>query len=174
MAGEMSGPNEQEVWMAALKHEFDDLLAFIYMMVKRDVEMGNQKRKDGKSTNGEVSEGRPHINMDPLPRPPTPPKPEGRDSQLDSKSDGLKEKIRLMRGLSSFGTQISSFLMDLIPVEERIKDAAKTKEIMDMPAFMALVEQIAKRTLVEKNEGEVQMIAKNDGKWKKTLPCYTH
>ena len=41
-------------------------------------------------------------------------------------------------------------------VEERIKDAAKTKEIMDMPALMALVEQIAKRTLVEKNEGGVQ------------------
>ena len=56
------------------------------------------------------------------------------------------------------------FLMDLIPVEERIKDAAQTKEIMDMPALMALVEQITKRTLVEQNEGEVQMIAKNDGK----------
>ena len=48
------------------------------------------------------------------------------------------------------------FLMELIPVEERIKDAAKTKEIMDMPALMALVEQIAKRNLVEKNEGGVQ------------------
>uniref|UniRef100_A0A2N9EML0 Retrotransposon gag domain-containing protein n=1 Tax=Fagus sylvatica TaxID=28930 RepID=A0A2N9EML0_FAGSY len=46
--------------------------------------------------------------MDPLPRPPTPPKPEGRDSQLDSKIDGLEEKIQLMRGLSSFGTQIPS------------------------------------------------------------------
>jgi hypothetical protein len=77
MAGEASGPNEQEVRMATLKHEFDNLLAFIYMMVKQDAEMGNQKRKDGKSTNGKVSKGRPHINMDPLPRPPTPPKPEG-------------------------------------------------------------------------------------------------
>jgi hypothetical protein len=64
--------------------------------------------------------------------------------------------------------------VDLIPVEERIKDAGKTKEIMDTPALMALVEQIAKRTLVEKNEGKVQMIAKNDGKWRRTLPCYTH
>ena len=45
--------------------------------------------------------------------------------------------------------------MDLIPVEKRIEDAVKTKKIMDMPALMALVEQIAKRTLVEKNEGEV-------------------
>jgi hypothetical protein len=48
------------------------------------------------------------------------------------------------------------FLVDFIPVEERIEDAVKTKEIMDMPALMALVEQIAKRTLVEKNEGGVQ------------------
>ena len=47
------------------------------------------------------------------------------------------------------------FLVDLIPVEERIKDAMKTKRMMDMPALMALVEQIVKRTLVEKNEGEV-------------------
>ena len=65
------------------------------------------------------------------------------------------------------------FFVDLIPVEERTEDAVKTKEIMDMLALMALVEQIAKGTLVEKNEGEVQMIAKNDRKWRKTLPCYT-
>uniref|UniRef100_A0A2N9IHR3 Uncharacterized protein n=1 Tax=Fagus sylvatica TaxID=28930 RepID=A0A2N9IHR3_FAGSY len=144
--------------------------------------------------------------MDPLPRPPTPPKPEGRDSQLDSKIDGLEEKIRLMRGLSSFGTQIPKwrrraarfsentpsggekwrpracplldekemikifvdtlknpyfnrivglqlqFLVNLILVEERVEDAVKTKRMVDMPALMALVEQIAKRTLVEKNE----------------------
>uniref|UniRef100_A0A2N9FD52 Retrotransposon gag domain-containing protein n=1 Tax=Fagus sylvatica TaxID=28930 RepID=A0A2N9FD52_FAGSY len=44
------------------------------------------------------------------------------------------------------------FLVDLILVEERIEDAVKTKRMVDMPALMALVEQIAKRTLVEKNE----------------------
>ena len=27
---------------------------------------------------------------------------------------------------------------------------------------------------MQKNEGEVQMIAKNDGKWRRTLPYYTH
>uniref|UniRef100_A0A2N9IQA5 Uncharacterized protein n=1 Tax=Fagus sylvatica TaxID=28930 RepID=A0A2N9IQA5_FAGSY len=88
--------------------------------------------------------------MDPLPRPPTPPKPEGRDPQLDSKIDDSEEKIRLMRGLNSFGTQIPSFLVDLILVEERIEDAVKTKRMVDMPALMALVEQIAKRTLSAK------------------------
>jgi hypothetical protein len=41
MAGETSGPNEQEVRMAALEHKFDDLLAFVHMMVKREAEMGN-------------------------------------------------------------------------------------------------------------------------------------
>ena len=44
------------------------------------------------------------------------------------------------------------FLVDLILVEERIEDAVKTKRMVDMPGLMALVEQIAKRTLVEKNE----------------------
>ena len=48
------------------------------------------------------------------------------------------------------------FLVDLIPIEERIEDAVKTKRMVDMPTLMALVEQIAKRTLVEKNEGGVQ------------------
>uniref|UniRef100_A0A2N9ETD2 Uncharacterized protein n=1 Tax=Fagus sylvatica TaxID=28930 RepID=A0A2N9ETD2_FAGSY len=108
MVGETNGPNEHEVRMATSKHKFDDLLAFVYMMVKQVVETGNQKRKDDKNTNGEVSEGRPHINMDPLPRPPTLPKPKERDPQLDSKIDDSEEKIRLMRGLSSFGTQIPS------------------------------------------------------------------
>jgi hypothetical protein len=41
---------------------------------------------------------------------------------------------------------------ELDSVEERVEDAVKTKRMVDMPALMALVEQIAKRTLVEKNE----------------------
>jgi hypothetical protein len=35
----------------------------------------------------------------------------------------------------------------------------KIKKIVNIPALMTLVEQIAKRTLMEKNEGEVQMIS---------------
>jgi hypothetical protein len=46
------------------------------------------------------------------------------------------------------------FLVNLILIEERVEDAMKTKRMVDMPALMALVEQIVKRTLVEKNEGE--------------------
>ena len=112
MAGKTSGSNEQEVRMVAWEHKFNDLLAFVHMMVKQVTKMGNQKRKDGKNTNGEVSEGRPHMIMDPLPRPPTLPKPEGRDSQLDIKIDGLEEKVRLIRGLSPFETQISPVCPD--------------------------------------------------------------
>uniref|UniRef100_A0A2N9G490 Uncharacterized protein n=1 Tax=Fagus sylvatica TaxID=28930 RepID=A0A2N9G490_FAGSY len=196
--------HEQEVQMPALERKFDDLLAFVHMMVKRDAEMGNQKRKDGKSTNGEVSEGRPRINMDLPPRPQTPPKPEGRDFQFYmppkfkvpklEKNNGRNDSMihlqmycwKMAQYTNNEPLMIQTFqgtldrahsrvfLVDLIPVEERIKDAGKTKEIMDTPALMALVEQIAKRTLVEKNEGKVQMIAKNDGKWRRTLPCYTH
>ena len=47
------------------------------------------------------------------------------------------------------------FLVNLILVEERVMVAMKTKRMVDMPALMALVEQIVKRTFVEKNEGEV-------------------
>uniref|UniRef100_A0A2N9I7M4 Uncharacterized protein n=1 Tax=Fagus sylvatica TaxID=28930 RepID=A0A2N9I7M4_FAGSY len=145
--------------------------------------------------------------MDPLPRPPTPPKPEGRDPQLDSKIDDFRRKDpahagpELLRNTDSFkwrrraarfsentpsggekwrpracplldekemikifvdtlknpyfnrivGLQLQ-FLVNLILVEERVEDAVKTKRMVDMPALMALVEQIAKRTLVEKNE----------------------
>ena len=47
--------------------------------------------------------------MDPLPRPPIPPKPEGKDSQIDGEIDSLEEKIRPMQGLNSFGnTDFSS------------------------------------------------------------------
>ena len=48
------------------------------------------------------------------------------------------------------------FFVNLIPVGGRIENAVKTKRMVDMLALMALVEQIAKRTLVEKNEGGVQ------------------
>ena len=47
------------------------------------------------------------------------------------------------------------FLVNLILVEEKIEDAVKTKEIMDMPALMALVEKIAKRAFMEKKSSEI-------------------
>jgi hypothetical protein len=64
------------------------------------------------------------------------------------------------------------FFVDLIPVGERIEDAIKTKKIVDMSALMSLAEQTAKRTPMEKEEGEVQLIAKNNRKQKKTLQCF--
>ena len=102
MEGETSGPNEHEVRMATLEHKFDDLLTFVHMMVKRDSEMENRRKEDGKDTNDEVSERHPHINTGPPPRPPTPPrqltlsKPKRGRFQLGSKIDNLEEKIQLM------------------------------------------------------------------------------
>uniref|UniRef100_A0A2N9FV38 Uncharacterized protein n=1 Tax=Fagus sylvatica TaxID=28930 RepID=A0A2N9FV38_FAGSY len=98
----------------------------------------------------------------------------GKDSQLDSKIDSLEEKIRLIQGLNSFGntdfSSMSWFPNMTVPPKfkapgvrkiqwegkNRGCGAVKTKRMVDMPALMALVEQIAKRTLVEKNEGGVQ------------------
>uniref|UniRef100_A0A2N9FH33 Retrotransposon gag domain-containing protein n=1 Tax=Fagus sylvatica TaxID=28930 RepID=A0A2N9FH33_FAGSY len=151
-----------------------------------------------KNTNGEVSEGRPHINMDPLPRPPTLPKPKERDPQLDmppkfkipkfeknnGRSDPMIHLQMCCRKMAQFANNetllIQTFqdtlmghavewysqLMKIshwkeladtfLAQKNRGCGAVKTKRMVDMPALMALVEQIAKRTLVEKNEGGVQ------------------
>jgi hypothetical protein len=93
MAGEKSGLGEHEIWMVALEQKFDDLLTFIHLMVKRDAENENRKKDNNKDTNDEIPEGHPHTSAGSPPRPLTPPKPEGKDSQLDSKIDGLEEKI---------------------------------------------------------------------------------
>ena len=45
MVGETNGPNEHKVRMATSEHKFDDLLAFIYMMVKQVVETGKPEEK---------------------------------------------------------------------------------------------------------------------------------
>ena len=109
MARKTSGPSEHEVWIIVLECKFDDLLNFVHLMVKRDVENENRRKDDNKDTNDEVLERHPHINMDTPPRLPTPPRPKRKDSQLDSKIDDLEEKIQLMQGLNSFGnTDFSS------------------------------------------------------------------
>ena len=109
MARETIGPSEYEIQIVALEQKFDDLLTFVCLMVKRDTESENRKKDGDRNTNNEKLEGHPHTNTSPPPRPPIPPKPEERDSQLDSKIDSLEEKIRLMQGLNSFGnTDFSS------------------------------------------------------------------
>uniref|UniRef100_A0A2N9I0V3 Uncharacterized protein n=1 Tax=Fagus sylvatica TaxID=28930 RepID=A0A2N9I0V3_FAGSY len=76
-----------------------------------------------------------------------------------------------------FNSQIAPDVFDLQRMEKKsgeafrgIEDAIKSKEIVDMPALMALVEQIAKWTLMEKNKGEVQMIAKNEQETEEDSP----
>jgi hypothetical protein len=65
------------------------------------------------------------------------------------------------------------FFVDLIPVGERIEDALKTKKIVDMTALMALAEQAAKKAPAKKKEGDVQMIGRNNGRPRQTLPTFT-
>ena len=117
MAEETSDPGEHEVQMIVLEQKFDELLNFVHLMVKRDLEMEDQRKEVNKNTNDEVPERHPHTNTIPPLRPPTPPrlpmppKPEERDSQIGSKIDSLEEKIRLMQGLNSFGnTDFSNML----------------------------------------------------------------
>ena len=65
------------------------------------------------------------------------------------------------------------FFVNLIPVGERIKDAVKTKKIVDMSALLALAEQAAKKTPVKKKEGDVQMIGRSNGRPRQALPTFT-
>ena len=65
------------------------------------------------------------------------------------------------------------FFVDLIPVGERIKDAVKTKKIVDMSALLALAEQATKKTPTKKKEGEVQMIGRSNGRPRQILPTFT-
>jgi hypothetical protein len=80
MVGETSEPGEHEVQMIALERKFYKLLNFVYLMVKRDLEMEDRRKGDGKNTNDEVPEGHCHTNTVLPPRPPMPPKPEEKDS----------------------------------------------------------------------------------------------
>uniref|UniRef100_A0A2N9G8G8 Uncharacterized protein n=1 Tax=Fagus sylvatica TaxID=28930 RepID=A0A2N9G8G8_FAGSY len=234
--------------MVALERKFDELLSFVQLIAKRNPDDENQKKEDDRDANNEEPEG--HSNANTTPPPLTPPKPEGKESQLDSKIDSLEEKIRLIQGLNSFGnTDFSSmswfpnmamppkfkalefekacsrmvliaeedlplegagrylpgsiwvqlpnssglvrsledgeeeqrnlqgicpkFFVDLIPVGERMEDALKTKKIVDMTALMALAEQAAKKASTKKNEGDVQMIGRSNGRPRQVLPTFT-
>uniref|UniRef100_A0A2N9FW93 Reverse transcriptase domain-containing protein n=1 Tax=Fagus sylvatica TaxID=28930 RepID=A0A2N9FW93_FAGSY len=102
MAGETSGPSEQEIRMVAFERKFDELLNFVQLMVRRNLDDEDQRKEDNKNTNDKELEGHPYTNTTPPsptpPRPPTSPKPKGKDSQLGSKIDNLEEKIWLMQG----------------------------------------------------------------------------
>uniref|UniRef100_A0A2N9FD55 Retrotransposon gag domain-containing protein n=1 Tax=Fagus sylvatica TaxID=28930 RepID=A0A2N9FD55_FAGSY len=58
-------------------------------------------------------------------------------------------------------------------LRERIKDALKTKKIVDMIALMALAEQAAKKAPMKKKEGDVQMIGRSNGRPRQVLPTFT-
>lgn len=50
------------------------------------------------------------------------------------------------------------YFVDLIPIVERIEDGIKNKRLVDINAFMAILEQ-SKKIAPKKKEGEIQMIS---------------
>ena len=48
MARETNGPNEQEVRMVALEHKFNDLLAFVHMIVPHMVKAPKLEKYNGR------------------------------------------------------------------------------------------------------------------------------
>ena len=77
--------------MVALEQKFDDLLTFVHLMVRRDTENENRKKDGNKNTNDEIL-GYPYSKIGPPPRPPTPLKPEERDSSWIARFTVWKRK----------------------------------------------------------------------------------
>uniref|UniRef100_A0A2N9H0A9 Retrotransposon gag domain-containing protein n=1 Tax=Fagus sylvatica TaxID=28930 RepID=A0A2N9H0A9_FAGSY len=70
MAGETSGPGpiEQEIRMVALERKFDELLSFVQLIARRNLDGENQRKEDDKDANDEEPEG--HSNANTTPPPP--------------------------------------------------------------------------------------------------------
>ena len=62
MAGETSGPSEQEIRMVTLERKFDELLNFVQLMVRRNLDDEDQRKEDNKNTNDKEPKGHPHAN----------------------------------------------------------------------------------------------------------------
>jgi len=53
---------------------------------------------------------------------------------------------------------LARYFVDLIPIVERIEDGIKNKRLVDINAFMAILEQ-SKKIAPKNKEGEIQMIS---------------
>ena len=80
MARETSGPrpSKQEIRMAAFERKFNELLSFVQLIARWNLDDEDPKKEDNKNTNDEEQNGHSHTNT--TPPPPTPPKPEGKNS----------------------------------------------------------------------------------------------
>ena len=83
MTGETSGPSAQDIRMASFKEKFNDLLNFVRLLVKRDMENEKQAEDINKDTSEDNPGEHSHTNLGPPPVQPS--KPEERDFQLDVK-----------------------------------------------------------------------------------------
>uniref|UniRef100_A0A2N9FJW1 Uncharacterized protein n=1 Tax=Fagus sylvatica TaxID=28930 RepID=A0A2N9FJW1_FAGSY len=106
MAGETSehGPSDQEVRMVAFKRKFDELLNFVQLMARRNLDGENQRKEDDRNANNEEPEG--HSNTNTTPPPQTPPKPEEKTPNIPRHPDWARGRMVLTieKDLSLEGT----------------------------------------------------------------------
>ena len=92
MAGETSGPSAQDIRMASFEEKFNDLLSFVRLLVKRNMENEKQAKDINKDTFEDNTRGHSHTNLGPPLVQPL--KPKERDFQLDIK---IKKAMRSTR-----------------------------------------------------------------------------
>jgi hypothetical protein len=83
MAGETSGPSAQDIRMASFEEKFNDLLNFVRLLVKCDMENEKQAEDINKDTSDDNLGRHSHTNLGPPLVQPS--KPKERDFQLDVK-----------------------------------------------------------------------------------------
>uniref|UniRef100_A0A2N9FK39 Uncharacterized protein n=1 Tax=Fagus sylvatica TaxID=28930 RepID=A0A2N9FK39_FAGSY len=94
MMGETSGPSAQDIRMASFEEKFNDLLNFVRLLVKRDMESEKQVEDIDKGTSEDNTGGHSDTNLGPPPVQPS--KPEERDFQLDAKVEKTMRSTKMV------------------------------------------------------------------------------
>jgi hypothetical protein len=94
MMGETSGPSAQDIRMASFEEKFNDLLNFVRLLVKRDMESEKQVEDINKGTSEDNTGGHSDTNLGPPPVQPS--KPEERDFQLDAKVEKTMRSTKMV------------------------------------------------------------------------------
>ena len=94
MTGETSGPSAQDIRMASFKEKFNDLLNFVCLLVKRDMENEKQAEDINKDTSEDNPGEHSHTNLGPPPVQPS--KLEERDFQLNAKVEKTMRSTKMV------------------------------------------------------------------------------